>query len=155
MHRRDFLRVTGLASTGLAISSFAPSAFAQALRQAQDGASDKWRTFEVTTRVEVLKPDGVTRVWLPTPLTADTSYLKALGNTYDAQGGTTAIMTDAKSGAGIVWAEWQPQVKPVLVLTSRFSTGYGSLDRISLHTMRPTWLSRRPWMPCFSPAMPG
>jgi len=122
MHRRDFLRVTGLASAGLAIPSLAPSAFAQALRQAQDGASDKWRTFEVTTRVEVLKPEGVTRAWLPTPLTADTPYLKSLGNTYDAQGGTTAIMTDAKYGAGIVWAEWQPEVKPVLLLTSRFST---------------------------------
>src|SRR5260221_14789155 len=31
-----------------------------------------WRTFEITTRVEVAKPAGVTRLWLPLPaLTAD------------------------------------------------------------------------------------
>jgi hypothetical protein len=26
-----------------------------------------WRTYEVTTRVEVVKPAGVTRAWLPVP----------------------------------------------------------------------------------------
>jgi transglutaminase-like putative cysteine protease len=61
-------------------------------------------------------------VWLPTPLTADTAYLKSLENTHAAEGGTSALMTDGKYGAGIVTAEWEPNVKPVLVLTSRFST---------------------------------
>ena len=30
-------------------------------------AARSWRTYEITTRVEVLKPAGVTRVWLPVP----------------------------------------------------------------------------------------
>src|SRR5688572_16666333 len=120
MHRRDFLRFTGLTSAGLAFPSLVPSALAQ--------YSDKWRTYEVTTRVEVLKPAGVTRVWLPTPLTTDTAYLKALGNSQQAEGGTAGTAMDPRYGAGIVWAEWEAGVKPVLVLTSRFSTRDVAVD---------------------------
>jgi transglutaminase-like putative cysteine protease len=120
MHRRDFLRFTGLTSAGLAFPSLVPSASAQ--------YSDKWRTYEVTTRVEVLKPAGVTRVWLPTPLTTDTAYLKALGNSQQAEGGMGGTSVDPRYGAGIVWAEWESGVKPVLVLTSRFSTRDVAVD---------------------------
>ena len=120
MHRRDFLRFTGLTSAGLAFPALIPSASAQ--------YSDKWRTYEVTTRVEVLKPAGVTRVWLPTPLTTDTAYLKTLGNLQQAEGGTAGTAMDPRYGAGIVWAEWESGVKPVLVLTSRFSTRDVAVD---------------------------
>ena len=37
-----------------------------------------WRTFEVTTRVEVVKPAGVTRVWLPVP-SVDSEYPEDTG----------------------------------------------------------------------------
>ncbi len=122
MQRRDFLRFTSLASAGFAVPSLVPSAFAQS------AAPDRWRVYEVTTRVEVLKPAGVTRAWLPTPLVADAPYLKSLGNTYQAEGGTGGMTTDGKYGAGIVWAEWQPETKPVLVLTSRFATRDVAVD---------------------------
>ena len=117
MHRREFLRFTGLASAGFALPSAVSNAFAQ-----PSPPADGWRTFEVTTRVEVLKPSGVTRVWLPVPLTNETAYLKPMGNHYQAEGGTAAIMSEGKYGAGIVWAEWNAGVKPALVLTSRFAT---------------------------------
>src|SRR5437868_13474027 len=100
MDRRDFLRLTGMASATIMYPTLAPPAFAQ---QQQ---ADKWRIFEVTTRVEVLNPAGTTRVWLPTPLTQDTGYHKTLGNEFQAEGGTASLVTDAKSGAGIVCGEW-------------------------------------------------
>lgn len=54
MKRRDFLRSTGIVSASLM--------FPNAGRTFVEGAtSGSWRTFEVTTRVEVLKPSGVTR----------------------------------------------------------------------------------------------
>jgi transglutaminase-like putative cysteine protease len=114
MQRRDFLRYTGLASAGLALPSLAPSALAQ--------SAQPWRTFEVTTRVEVLKPAGLTRVWLPVPLMSDAAYIRSLGNSFEAQGGHSSLVTDPHFGAGIVWAEWAAGTKPVLVLTSRFAT---------------------------------
>ena len=38
-----------------------------------------WRTFEVTTRVDILKPEGVTRVWLPVP-SVDSDWQHSLDN---------------------------------------------------------------------------
>jgi transglutaminase-like putative cysteine protease len=120
MDRRDFMRITGLASVGIAVTDAFSNPLAQA---AADSASPaKWRIFEVSTRVEVQKPVGVTRVWIPTPLTQDTPFQKALGNSFQAEGGTAGYAVDPKYGAGIVWAEWPEGVRPVLVETSRFAT---------------------------------
>jgi transglutaminase-like putative cysteine protease len=102
--------------------TLAPPAFAQNV------APDRWRVYEVTTRVEVLKPVGMTRVWVPTPLTQDTSFHKSLSNTFNAEGGSSGYATEPKYGAGMVWAEWPEGVKPVLVQTSRFATRDVALD---------------------------
>jgi transglutaminase-like putative cysteine protease len=122
MDRRDFLRLTGLASTSIMYPMLAPPAFAQA------ASGDKWRTFEVTTQVEVLKPSGATRVWIPTPLTQDTPFHKTLSNEFKAEGGKSGIVTDAKYGAGMVWADWPEGVKPVLTHTTRFSIRNIAID---------------------------
>ena len=82
-----------------------------------------WRVFEVTTTAEILKPAGVTRVWLPVPLTADTSYQKSLGNTWNAEGGKVGYSQDGKYSMGIVHAEFRESARsPKLVLVSRFAT---------------------------------
>ena len=122
MDRRDFLRISSLASASIMYPTLAPPAFAKGT----DGAP--WRTFEVTKRIEVLKPAGVTRVWLPTPLTRDCAYQKALGNAYEAEGGTGSYSVDSKYGAGMVWAEWAEGVKPILVEKSRFATRDVAVD---------------------------
>ena len=130
MDRREFLRFSGIASAGLAASS-PLSSFAQ-------GASaERWRVFEVTTRVEVLKPIGMTRVWLPTPLTQDAAYLKALGNAWQAEGGRADFATDPKFGAGMVWAEFAEGVRPALTLTSRFATRDVAVDLSRPGTAKP------------------
>jgi hypothetical protein len=78
MDRRSFLQSTAAATAfGLAPRAFAAS-----------GNAAPWRVFEVTTRVEVLRPAGHTKVWLPTPLAAGTPWQKPLGNRYTAEGGT-------------------------------------------------------------------
>jgi hypothetical protein len=120
MDRRNFLRFTGFASAGTLLPSAILSAEAQYPAAAPPG--DKWRIFEVTTQVEVLKPVGVTRVWVPTPLTQDTAYHKTLDNSFNAEGGKSGIVADGKFGAGMVWAEWPEGVRPVLTHTSRFAT---------------------------------
>ena len=119
MDRRHFLRVSGLATASLAL----PGSVARAL--AADGA---WKIYEVTHRVEVLKPAGVTRIWLPTPLTQDTAYQKALGTNWSAESGIVSYAEEAKYGAGIVTAEFAPGVRPVLTMTSRFATRDVAVD---------------------------
>src|SRR5689334_6091557 len=114
MDRRDFLRHGGVMSASLAL----PGA-ARALPEAHDTG---WRTFEVTTHVEVLQPAGPTRIWLPTPLTTATPYQKPLGNTITADGGHATTVNDAPYANGIASIEFPAGVKPVAVLTSRVAT---------------------------------
>ena len=115
MNRRQFLQSSATVSAFALLSGRLPLA-----RAATD--IGKWRTFDVTTQVEVLKPEGITRVWVPTPLTAETPYQKSLGNTWKAEGGSVVFQTDPKYGAGILSAEWPSGQKPLLTLTSRVST---------------------------------
>ena len=122
MDRRDFLRIAGAASAGAALPGVSTSAFAET------AATDRWRVFEVTTQVEVIKPTGTTRVWLPTPLTHDSRYLKALGNQWTADGGQISFSEDPRYKAGIVSAEFPAGVEPQLTLVSRFATRDVSVD---------------------------
>jgi len=129
MNRRDFLRSSSLATAGIALPS-------SRLFAAEEGSSP-WRMFEVTTRVEVLNPAGLTRVWLPVPLTEDRPWLKVLGNSFDAQGGSTRYAEDATYHAGMVCGEWADGVKPVLVLRSRFATREAKVDLTRPDNPRP------------------
>jgi hypothetical protein len=61
MKRRDFLRANGSMCAGWALSRAVPAL-------ADSPSAAEWRTFEVVTRVELLKPDGVSHIWLPAPL---------------------------------------------------------------------------------------
>ncbi len=120
MNRRYFLKAGAIAPAAIAASTILPGTVKAAF--AQSPSSSAWRIFEVTTRVEVLKPAGATRVWLPVPLVIDTDYQKSLGNQWNAGGGQAVFSQDAKSSTGIVAAEWADGAKPVLLLTSRFAT---------------------------------
>jgi transglutaminase-like putative cysteine protease len=125
MKRRDFLRLTGAATAGLALPGAVSNALAEgtaAPAAPAPATTPDWKLYEMTTRVEVMKPAGVTRVWLPTPLTQDTPYHRSLGNAWRADGGTTAQWIDPVYGVGVLWAEFPTGVRPVLELTSRFAT---------------------------------
>ena len=43
---------------------------------------------ELTTRIEVLKPSGATRIWVPTSLAGETHFQKTIANTFNCDGGT-------------------------------------------------------------------
>lgn len=127
MDRRDFLRITAAGSATLAL----PGAITNALAGATGNPT--WRIYEVTTKVDVLKPQGVTRVWVPLPLSIDTDYQKSLGNSWDAGSGTAAAWKDAKYSASAVAAEWSETARPALEVKSRFA----ACDRAVDLTARP------------------
>lgn len=130
MYRRAFLRLTGAAAAGVALPGAGSDARAEtaAAPGAAPAGMPGWKTYETTTRVEVSKPTGVTRIWLPTPLTHDTAYHRSLGNEWRAEGGTSAQWIDPAYGAGVIWAEFPEGVRPVLELTSRFATRDVAVD---------------------------
>jgi transglutaminase-like putative cysteine protease len=115
MKRRDFLRSTSMVCASLALPN--PGGLF-----AEPSPSETWRTFEVTTRVEVLKPSGATRVWLPTALTRNTPFQKTFSNKFSAEGGAAKVVEIKEEALGIVAATFPAGVRPVLTLTSRIAT---------------------------------
>jgi transglutaminase-like putative cysteine protease len=120
MNRRRFLKSAGALSAGLA--------FPRTRRLFALSEPEGWRTFEVRTRVEVLKPSGPTLVWLPTPLLGETPFQKTLANDFHADGGTAELVPRKEDALAIVTAKFPEGVKPVLTLTSRVSTRGHSVD---------------------------
>jgi len=89
---------------------------------AQEAKSDGWRTFEITTRVEVLNPAGATRVWIPAALTVNTPYQRTLANTFQCDGGAAKLVESSADGLAMVAAEFPAGVKPALTALSRVAT---------------------------------
>ncbi len=112
MNRREFLQSSGAAVAGVSLAN-AKFLFAQ------QPSSDTWRKFEVTTRVEVLKPAGETEVWLPAALIQNTAFQRTLSNRFDADSGKARMVEIKPEGLGIVAATFPSGVKPVVTLTSR------------------------------------
>ncbi|MGA2712996.1 MAG: transglutaminase-like domain-containing protein [Bryobacteraceae bacterium] len=115
MNRRDFLRSAGAVSAAVAFPK-------TELLLAKDATSASWRTFEVTTRVEILQSAEATRVWLPAALIGETPFQKTLSNRFSADGGTAKIVKGSADRLGIIAAEFPAGVRPVLTLTSEVAT---------------------------------
>ena len=123
--RRSFLK--GVASMGaLSLSSFA---FTQTISPSTPTATErvfspqpgKWRTFDVTTRVDILKTDGVTRIWLPIP-SIDSDWQKSDANSFTSNG-ATRLRTDSLQNVQMLYAEFPAHVeKPYVEITSRVHT---------------------------------
>jgi transglutaminase-like putative cysteine protease len=123
MKRRDFLWYTAVASAGLALPKTI-AGFALG-----DPPEAGWRTFEVTTTIEVLKPAAETRIWLPAALIRDTPYQKTLSNQFHAAGGTAnLVVASGLDALGILAAKFPAGVKPLVQLTSRVSTKNIAVD---------------------------
>jgi len=117
MNRREFVCTAGSAA-GFAV--LRPD------RLAAQGSG--WRTFEVTTHVEVLKPSGTTRVWIPAALITPAPFQKTLANKLQCDGGRTNTVENKGEGLAILVAEFPAGVSPVLTVTSRVATRNWAID---------------------------
>ncbi len=95
---------------------------------AKDASTGTWRTFDVTTHVDVLKPSGITRIWVPAALISATPFQKTLSNTFEAPGGTAKLVKIKAESLGIISAEFPAGVKPSLTVTSRVATQNIAVD---------------------------
>jgi transglutaminase-like putative cysteine protease len=121
MKRRDFLRSAGVVSAALA--------FPKTGRLLSQGAvPDTWRTFELTTSVQVLKSSGTTRIWLPAALVNPTPFQKTLANEFKAEGGTAKMVERSTDTLGIIAAEFPAGVNPILTVKSRIATKNYAVD---------------------------
>jgi transglutaminase-like putative cysteine protease len=121
MNRRDFLQGMGVLSASLAL----PGA-RQLLAEATAPAG--WRTFEVTTHIEVLKPSGTTLIWAPGALTTKTPFQRTLSNKFQAEGGSVHTVQRKEDGLEIICAKFPNGARPLLMITSRVATKDYAVD---------------------------
>lgn len=124
--RRRFIQTaaTFAAATALPMGVLAQATPATRRFAPQSGA---WRTFDVTTRVDILKPEGVTRVWLPVPA-IDSDYQKSTGSRFTSNG-AAQLMQDGQRTANLLLAEFAAsEAKPFVELTSRVQTQNRAID---------------------------
>src|SRR5438067_12663353 len=92
-------------------------------------AEPGWRTFEVTTRAEISRPQGISRAWLPVPLGSESGWQRALGNTWTGNASLMKAVQIGKYGVSMLHAEWPAGVEaPFIELKSRFATRDRAVD---------------------------
>lgn len=125
MNRRTFLKLSAALPT---LGALGRAGVAGAQQKDFTPRPGTWRTYEITTRVEVLQPAGVTRVWVPLP-SVESDYQKPLGNTWSGNAKVAEPATDPHYGAGMLYAEWAADTKaPVVEVISRFQTQDRAVD---------------------------
>ena len=93
------------------------------------GAASEWRTYEVVTHIELAFPKGVSRLWLPLPMRADTGWHRTLGNAWSGNATRAEVVSDGKYGVPMLYAEWSHDAAvPKLELTSRVATREHTVD---------------------------
>jgi transglutaminase-like putative cysteine protease len=126
MDRRRFLQSSALIPAALGGSAVSTGAHAQATPWAN---GTRWRTFELVTRVEPVRMDGTTKVWIPLPLSTPTDYFTSLGNDWHGNAPTMRIARGASDGGDMLYAEWpQPQEHAYVEITSRFAARDRAVD---------------------------
>lgn len=119
--RRHFLT---LAAAGGALAT-PLAAFAQERRFAPQPAG--WRTFDLTTRVDLNLSQGASRVWLPIP-SVNTDWQRSLESSFASNGRATRV-ADGQDGAGILQVDFDAgTAQPYVELTSRVQTRNRALD---------------------------
>ena len=122
MQRREFLLSSAVLAAGVmwpanrAMAAFNPS------------PENGWRTFEVTLRVEVLKPEGATRVWLPLPSVQEKNWIRPMGNLWQGNAATAHLLSNPEYGVDMLYAEWAAGERPVVEVTSRIATRDRAID---------------------------
>jgi transglutaminase-like putative cysteine protease len=113
-------------AAGLTLAPLAPIALAQERRF--EPAPGQWRTFEITTTLDLKGVQGAAQAWVPVP-SIDSEYQRSHETTFSGNARATRITADSRYGARMVHAEFAEGTSaPTLVVTSRFETQNRAVD---------------------------
>lgn len=119
MQRRQFLATGSAAAVAAGLAGLPGIAAAEARRFAP--APGAWRTWEMTTRIE-LAATGPARIWIPLPA-VDDSYQRPVGHQWRGNARRAAVVSDGVYGAAMLDAEFNaPGERPTIEVTSVFRT---------------------------------
>ena len=123
MRRREFLQAGTMLAAGAVLprGAFASVPFAP--------KPDVWRTFQITTRVELAKSPAKAQAWLPLPAVNEPAWMKPLGNEWNTNAKSAVQKQDPQYGAQMLHVEWgDGEPAPVAEVVSRFATRDRAVD---------------------------
>jgi transglutaminase-like putative cysteine protease len=86
-----------------------------------------WRTFDVTTRVDIVKPQGLTQVWLPLP-SVESDWQRSFTSDFRSNG-SARLTEDRGYGARMLHVSFAAsEAAPYVELTSRVQTRNRAAD---------------------------
>jgi len=97
MKRRQLLKQGLGVSAGLMLSDML-----RLTRLASAGDRVPWRTFEVTTQIDIIDAAGASRAWVPLPILHDTDYFKRQGDTWSGNYKMARTFTYDAYGTGLL-----------------------------------------------------
>jgi transglutaminase-like putative cysteine protease len=114
MNRREFLKHSALVSAGVAFSGI------PTLAQTAFATETPWRTFTITTRLQITDSTGPVRAWVPVPLTQATDYFQGEPDRWTGNFASAKALQADKYETGMIFAEWPAgEQAPLLEITSR------------------------------------
>ncbi len=116
LNRRHFI-IT--AASGAVAALYHPKGASEA--RAAESTASGWRSFDVTTTVDLQGRQGPVQLWLPVIQSAD-AYQRADAPVWKADSSAAAIAKDPASGADILRIQWDADAKGVVEVTQRVST---------------------------------
>ncbi len=120
LHRRTLLKA------GAAAAALPLPAFAQERRFEPEPGP--WRTFELSTKVEVADTQGTSKVWLPVP-DVQSEWQEPLDTGWSGNATNARLVADPRSGVRMFHAEFAAGTPaPTVVLTSRLRTRGRAVD---------------------------
>src|SRR5215475_4893345 len=123
MNRREFLK------QGVAVSATVVLGGVPRFVRSASASTAPWRTFEVTTRLEVTEAVGAVRAWVPVPLMSTTEYFQREPDRWTGNFKSAQMIPYDQYGTGMVFAEWAAdEPAPILEVTSRFRTRDRQVD---------------------------
>jgi transglutaminase-like putative cysteine protease len=125
MNTRQTTRRTLLKASAAALALPLHALAQQRRFEPQVGA---WRSFEVSTTINVADVKGATQLWLPVP-DVDTDYQRTLDNSWTGNAASARLVADAARGVRFLHAEFPASVTaPALTLNSRVQTRNRAVD---------------------------
>jgi transglutaminase-like putative cysteine protease len=122
LDRRDLLKGGAALSLAAALPNVA---HAQATFAPKPGA---WRNFQIVTRLEIAKPEGVTQAWVPVPSVNEANWFKSADSTWTTNAKSASLVRDPKYGAAFVHARWESASSAVIEVASKISTQDRAVD---------------------------
>jgi transglutaminase-like putative cysteine protease len=94
-----------------------------------DPRPGNWRTFELTTRLDLLNAAGAIRAWVPLPSVYEESWIRPQGSIWNGNARRFRTLRDERYAAKMLLVEWPAGEKaPSVEILSRFAVRDRAID---------------------------